>query len=66
ERGRANAALVTLLAGVLRVGKGDVAIVRGATSRTKVVAIEGLGHEEVLRRLATAGQPLDMGEGIPR
>jgi uncharacterized protein YggU (UPF0235/DUF167 family) len=40
--GAANDALVRLLADTLGVAKGRVAIVRGATSRSKIVEIAGL------------------------
>lgn len=52
--GAANEALVRLLAKVLRVPRGDVLIVSGATSRTKVVEIAGLDEGEVRRRLGLA------------
>ena len=51
ERGRANAALVTLLAAALAVPPDQVRVVAGQTSRRKVVEIERLDHAEVARRL---------------
>ena len=45
--GRANAAVVSLLAGVLGVAKSRVRIIRGHGSRDKVVAVESLTVEEV-------------------
>lgn len=54
ERGRANAALVTLLAAALAVPPDQVRVVAGQASRRKVVEIEGLDHAEVARRLAPA------------
>ncbi len=50
--GRANRALVRLLAKRLRVARGDVRVVVGETARQKVVAVEGLDEAEVRRRLA--------------
>jgi len=50
--GAANDALVQLLAKALRIGRGRISIVRGASSRTKLVSIEGLTESEVLDRLA--------------
>lgn len=50
EKGRANAAVVELLAGRLALPKGDIQIVRGAASPHKVVRIP-LAHEEAMRRL---------------
>lgn len=54
--GRANEALVRLLARALGVPPRDIAVVRGATAREKVIAIEGLDETEVLRRLASNEQ----------
>lgn len=48
ERGKANEALVALLAGRLGVPLRAVTIVRGATSRQKVVQVEGLSTDEAL------------------
>jgi len=53
-RGRANAALLALLADLLGVSKGRLSIVKGETSRNKVIAIEGLSQEEVEGRLYSA------------
>ena len=50
-RGRANAALLELLSGLLGVSKSRLSIVKGATSRTKVIAIEGLSQGEVEGRV---------------
>lgn len=52
ERGRANEALVELLAGCLGVPRRAVSIVRGAASRQKVVEVEGLSTEEALVMLS--------------
>jgi uncharacterized protein YggU (UPF0235/DUF167 family) len=51
ERGRANAALVELLAEVLEVPTSSVRVVGGQQSRRKVVEVE-LDAEQVERRLA--------------
>lgn len=53
--GKANAALVALLAERLGVRKSDVAILRGQKGRDKLVEVAGLSEEEVARRLG--GQP---------
>lgn len=50
--GAANEALVGLLAKALSVGRGRVSIVRGRTSRNKLVRVDGLTEEEALARLA--------------
>ena len=52
EGGKANDALVALLAKALGVAKGRVRIVRGHRGRDKLVWIEGLGEPEARRRLA--------------
>lgn len=42
EKGKANAALIKLLAKHLGVSKSAIDIVRGETSRVKVIEVEGL------------------------
>jgi len=49
--GRANEAILRLLARTLGVPKGSLRIVRGQRSRDKLVAVEGLDAAEVRRRL---------------
>jgi uncharacterized protein len=49
--GKANEACVAFLAEVAGVAKSRVRIVTGLTSRMKVVEIEGIGQEEMERRL---------------
>jgi uncharacterized protein (TIGR00251 family) len=51
ERGRANEALVAHLAELLSVPKAAVRVVAGATSRDKIVEIDGLSPVEVDVRL---------------
>lgn len=41
ERGKANAALIGLLAKTWRLPKGAIAVARGATDRNKILRIEG-------------------------
>ncbi len=50
--GRANQALLTLIADTLDVPKSNLDIIRGHTSRHKVLAVQGLSPEELERRLA--------------
>jgi len=61
EGGKANDAVVRLLAETLDVPRRDVEILSGHGSRDKVVALAGIGPDEIERRLesATAG----VGEG---
>jgi uncharacterized protein len=56
QRGRANAALVTLLAEALRVERDSVRVVGGASGRRKVVRVDGLAEEEAGRRLEAAAR----------
>lgn len=49
--GAANAALVEFLAEALGIARGKVRILSGATGRNKRVWVEGLGPDEVSRRL---------------
>jgi len=51
ERGKANAALVELLAETLDVPRARVRVVGGQTSRRKIVEIEGLDAAVVERKL---------------
>jgi uncharacterized protein len=55
ERGRANEAVLALLAETLAVPRRDVTLVSGAASRNKIVELTGLGPDEIERRLAAAG-----------
>lgn len=52
HRGQANQALLALMAQALGVSKSDLAIIRGHTSRNKVLAIQGLSSEELKEKLA--------------
>ncbi len=52
REGKANQALLVLIAQALGVSKSDLAIIRGYTNRHKVVAIQGLNWEELTERLA--------------
>ena len=49
--GQANAAVLELLADTLGIAKSHLRIVRGHSSRDKVVAVNGLPDHEVQRRL---------------
>jgi len=47
EKGKANQALLELVANTFGVPQSAVAIVRGQTSRNKVVSIQGLTREDL-------------------
>ncbi|MCB1706071.1 MAG: DUF167 domain-containing protein [Halioglobus sp.] len=53
EKGRANKAVVALLAEVLEIPVDRVSVVAGATSQRKLVEVQGLALGEVRRRLAS-------------
>ena len=51
QNGKANAAIVSLLAETLGVPKRRVRIVRGLTSRDKLVVVDSLSADELQLRL---------------
>jgi uncharacterized protein YggU (UPF0235/DUF167 family) len=54
ERGRANAALVAYLAGVLGVEQARIRVVAGATGRSKLVVVDGVSAGLVDEALESA------------
>lgn len=50
-KGQANRELVAFLSKLLGVSKGSLAILKGHTSRNKLIAVSGLSQEEVIKRL---------------
>jgi uncharacterized protein (TIGR00251 family) len=54
DRGRANVAVIDLLADHLGLAPADVVIVAGQSNRDKVVELHGLSAQEAERRLAGA------------
>ena len=54
ERGRANEAVLAVLADALELPPAQLALVSGRSSRDKVVAVTGLSADVVDRRLAAA------------
>jgi len=50
-RGKANRELLSLLSQLLGVRQSSLAIIKGHTSRSKLVAVSGLSREEALGRL---------------
>jgi uncharacterized protein YggU (UPF0235/DUF167 family) len=55
ERGRANEAVLELLAETLSLPRASVSLVSGSSSRDKIVELAGLAPDEIDRRLASAG-----------
>ena len=56
EKGLANEAALRLLAGRLNLPRSRLALVRGVTSRDKLVEVEGLSEDELRARLGRAPQ----------
>ncbi len=57
EKGRANKAVIEVLARELGVPKRTVSIKSGERSRTKLVEVEGLDSAEIGRRLDRQDRP---------
>jgi uncharacterized protein (TIGR00251 family) len=55
QRGKANQAVLRLLAAALGIERRRLRIVRGETSRQKVVLVEGLDETEIRDRLGSRG-----------
>jgi uncharacterized protein (TIGR00251 family) len=56
ERGRANDAVISLVAEALDVPEAELELVSGQSSRDKVVAVTGLSPDVVEQRLAAAAR----------
>jgi uncharacterized protein YggU (UPF0235/DUF167 family) len=56
ERGKANEAVLRLLADALAVPRGSLALVAGHGDRDKLVELTGLDADEIERRLDAAGK----------
>ncbi len=54
QRGKANEAVLRLLAAALGIERRRLRIVRGETSRQKVVSVDGLDEAEIRARLGSA------------
>jgi len=53
-RGKANDRLIAFLSQLLGISKGSVSVVRGHTSRNKLIAIDGLSRDDVMKRLSAS------------
>lgn len=51
-KGKANQELIAFLSRLLGVGKSRIGIIRGHTTRNKVIAISGLSQEDIMKRLS--------------
>ncbi len=54
-KGKANDELIAFLSQLLGVKKSSLSIEKGHTSRSKIIAIEGLSQEEAIKRLSSPG-----------
>jgi len=54
EKGKANQEVISFLSQKLGIAKGSLQIVRGHASRNKVIAIEGLSQDELMKRLSSS------------
>jgi len=52
-KGKANAELIVFLSEILGISKSSLSIVTGHTSRNKTIAIAGLSHDEIIKRLTS-------------
>lgn len=53
-KGKANKELISFLSRLLGIPKGALTIIKGHTSRDKVIAIDDLSQDEVTRRLSSS------------
>jgi uncharacterized protein (TIGR00251 family) len=51
-KGKANKELTDFLSKTLGVRKSSISIIKGQTSRNKVIAIEGMNREDIIKRLS--------------
>jgi uncharacterized protein (TIGR00251 family) len=56
ERGRANEAVIRLIAGAAGLGERDVRVVSGRSARDKILELTGITPEELERRMVAAGK----------
>jgi len=52
-KGKANRELTAFLSQALGVGRSSLAIIKGHTSRNKVIAVDGLSQADIVSRLTT-------------
>src|SRR3954471_15678534 len=57
EDGRANEAVLRLLADALSMPRNDLTLVSGHTGRDKIVLLDGVGPAQIERRLSSATAP---------
>ena len=52
EKGKANQELINYLSSLLDLPKSSITLLRGETSRKKLLLIEGITHEELINRMS--------------
>jgi len=52
EKGKANKELIDYLSRTLDVSKSSVRLIKGQTSRNKVITVDGLSREDIIRRIS--------------
>jgi uncharacterized protein (TIGR00251 family) len=56
EKGKANKELVAFIAEKAGISKTAISIIKGMTSRNKVILIQGISNEELISRLQRRGK----------
>jgi hypothetical protein len=51
-RGKANKELIAFLSRLLGVSKSQIGIIKGHATRDKVIVIDGLSQEDIMKRLS--------------
>ncbi len=57
-KGKANQELLKFLSDILGVGKVNLIIEKGTTSKRKVISIKGLTQDQVIEKLGLSSPPL--------
>jgi uncharacterized protein (TIGR00251 family) len=52
--GKANERLIEFISRTLEIRKSDLRVIKGNTSRSKLIGISGLSQDEITLRLSTA------------
>ena len=53
-KGKANRELIAVLSQALGTDRGKLSIIKGQTSRSKIVAVDGLSREEITKMLSSS------------
>jgi uncharacterized protein (TIGR00251 family) len=53
-KGKANRELVAYLSRLLGIGKDNISIIKGHTARNKIIAIDGMSQDSVMKLLLPA------------